>query len=72
MENKARITEALFEAVKLTRAGEDIAKMEYINDPNSYGREHVYIEYANGYRKRVNVAMDSGSALIRDVMKEVR
>lgn len=70
-EDKARITSALFDAVRLTRAGDGIRSMDYVNDPNSYGREHVIITYSNGYIKRVNVAMDSGAALIRDVMREV-
>lgn len=70
-ENKSEITARLFEAVKATRAGEDIANMEYVNDPNSFGREHVVITYQTGYIKRVNVACDSGAALIRDVMREV-
>ena len=72
MENKAQITQALFEAVKLTRAGQDIESMEYSNDPKSYGREHVIIKFKNGYLKRVNVCLDSGAALIRDVMREVK
>lgn len=70
-ENKAEITEKLFQTIKLTHAGEDISDMHYVNDPNSYGREHVIITYANGYIRRVNVSMDSGAALIRDVMREV-
>ena len=70
-ENKTEITTALFKALKLTRAGEDIESMEYVNDPNSLGREHVVIHYQNGYMKRVNVSGDSGKALINDVMKEV-
>lgn len=70
-ENKAEITEKLFQTIKLTHAGEDISDMQYVNDPNSYGREHVIITYDTGYIKRVNVSMDSGAALIRDVMREV-
>lgn len=71
-ENKAEITEKLFQTIRLTRAGEDISDMHYVNDPNSYGREHVIITYANGYIRRVNVSMDSGAALIRDVMEVIR
>ena len=70
-ENKSQITQALFEAIKLTRAGADIQNMEYVNDPNSLGREHVIITFADNYIKRVNVSLDSGCALIRDVMREV-
>ena len=71
IESKAKITKKLFELLQMTRDGEDIEDMEYVNDPNSIGREHVYIKYKDGYMKRVNVSMDSGSALIRDVLREI-
>lgn len=69
MEDKREITKALFECVKLTRAGEDIADMEYVKDN---GNEDVYITYSDGYEKRINVNFDSGTALIRDVMRGIQ
>ena len=70
-EDKAKITKALFKLVKLTRAGIDIKDMEYVCNPDHWHDEYVIIRYKDDYIKRVSVAMDSGAALIRDVMREV-
>ena len=66
MEDKQAILDALVESVKLTRDQHDLRGMYY--DPE---REVVLIRWQNGI-KSVNVAMDSGIAMIRDVLNAMR
>lgn len=66
MEDKAQICELLLEALKLTRAGADIEKLVY--DEKT---EQVGIIWRNGYVGKVNVACDSGIAMIRDITKSL-
>ena len=68
-EDKQAICDALCAALKLTRAGADIERLEYRRRPEE---EYVIIYRAGNNRHNVNVAWDSGAALIRDVMKAVR
>lgn len=68
MEEKQEILNNLLKALQLTRAGRDIAGLRYA--PGQEG-EVVYIVYVYGGTKVVNVAGDSGAAMIRDVMKYV-
>lgn len=68
MENKREIVKALFECLKLTRAGEEIVDMEYVKEVSAI----VIITYSNGYQIEVNVSLDSGCALIRDVMRKIK
>ena len=63
MENKDLICKALVQALKLTRNQEDLAALDY----NPYD-ETVIATYDNGATRRINVAMDSGTAMIRDIM----
>lgn len=67
-EDKQLIVDALRETLKLTRGGGDIEKMTYVS--NSYS-EVVLIRFKNGFSKAVNVACDSGIAMIRDILKEI-
>lgn len=67
-EDKQAICDALCVTLKLTRAGADIERLEYHRNP---GEEYVIIHRAGNNRDNVNVAWDSGAALIRDVMKVV-
>ena len=71
MENKQAILDALLAAIRLTRAGEDVAHLEYVNEGPA--REEVMVFFGdNGYPGRViNVAMDSGFAMIRDVVNHM-
>ena len=62
MENKQMILLHLRDAFKWTRGGADVDKLEY-----QEADEVVIIHFMNGSKKRVNVAMDSGLSLIRDV-----
>ena len=68
-EDKAVITQALFQALKTTVEGVNLAEMKYQELGN--GDELVTLIYDNGYRKTVNVSCDSGVALMKDVLREI-
>ena len=53
-------------ALQATRNLADLVELEYRED-----RELVYAKFAGGNQKIVNVAMDSGTALIRDVIGQI-
>lgn len=65
-EDKKRIIDLLLPAVQATRAGEDVTELLLSEDQKT-----VMIVYEHGHRERVNVAYDSGCALIRDVMRHI-
>ena len=62
MESKQMILLHLRDALKWTHGGSYVANLEYLE-----ADEVVVIHFMNGNKKRVNVAMDSGLSLIRDV-----
>lgn len=66
MENKQLICNLLCETLQATRNQADLKKLRY-NDE----KETVTITWENGGQKIVNVAMDSGTAMIRDIMKSI-
>lgn len=65
-ENKQAILDALVECLRLTRDQQDLLNLQYDEK-----REVVWITWENG-NKSVNVAMDSGIAMIRDVLNAMR
>lgn len=65
-EDKQAICDALCEALKLTRNYRDIQQLEYCKDEI---KEIVSVIFSDYTFKDINVACDSGTALIRDVMK---
>ena len=65
-EDKQAICNALCAALQLTREGADIERLEYRRRP---GEEYVIIYRAGNYRHNINVAWDSGAAMIRDIMR---
>ena len=66
MENKYVICDALCETLKLTRNQEDIELLLY-----DEVKEIVTIKWINGSTRTVNVAMDFGTAMIRDIMRVI-
>jgi hypothetical protein len=62
-EDKQAICDRLLDVLQITRSACDLLELEY--DPE---REIVRAVFEHG-TKTVNVAMDSGSAMIRDIMK---
>lgn len=68
-ENKAKICRMLLPVLQETRGLYDLRYLEYVDYHN--GEEEVIATFNNGYRKRVNVSMDSGTAMIRDIMNHL-
>lgn len=66
MENKQRICELLLPALQETRNLYDLANLTYDEE-----REIVIAEFTSGYTKRANVAMDSGTAMISDIICQI-
>lgn len=66
IENKTAICNALCEALQLTRAYYDLEELIYNEEAETVG-----IVFPGG-TITVNVAMDSGSAMIRDVIRGIQ
>ena len=66
MENKQRILDLLLPALQATRNLYDLASLEYNAD-----NEVVIATFDSGYTKVANVAMDSGTSMIRDVIGQI-
>ena len=66
MENKKKICDMLLPVLQETRNLHDLADLEY--DDTS---ENVLATFASGAVKRANVAMDSGTSMIRDIIKQI-
>lgn len=66
MEDKQKILDLLLPALQATRNLSDLVGLEYRED-----RELVYTKFASGNQKIVNVATDSGTALIRDMIEQI-
>ena len=66
MENKQQILDLLVPALQATRDQHDLVSLTYEDLGND--RQEVVIEYEGGSR-RVNVSLDSGIAMIRDVLR---
>ena len=65
-ENKQQILDLLVPALQATRDQHDLVSLTYGDLGND--RQEVVIEYEGGSR-RVNVSLDSGIAMIRDVLR---
>lgn len=54
------------ETLKLTRLGTDLIDLDYIEE-----KELVVAHFEGGGKKEINVAMDSGIAMIRDIIRGI-
>lgn len=70
MENKQAICNELCKVLQMTRDGADIVRLIYCRQGLEYP-ESVIVQYKNGYNKEVNVHMDSGCAMVYDIMEYV-
>ncbi len=66
MEDKQTICDALTTALRWTRHFEDLAYLKY--DDKS---ETVLVQFENGCTRTINVAMDSGYAMIHDIVEHI-
>ena len=69
MENKDLICNELAKLLKLTRNQSDLKALKYGILDN--GEEIVTVEWESDGRKVVGVSMDSGTAMIRDIMRAI-
>lgn len=66
-ENKQWILDKLRETLQRTRAGHDVVDLRYIRE-----EETVHVDFLSGKDGRViNVAMDSGIAMLKDVINNI-
>ena len=65
-EDKQKILDLLLPALQATRNLYNLQDLEYSEE-----RDLVYAKFESGYQKVVNVAMDSGTAMIRDIVKQI-
>ena len=54
----------------MTTYSADIVKLIYCHQGLEYP-ESVIVQYKSGYSKEINVSMDSGYAMIKDIMRNV-
>ena len=66
-EDKEEITNRLFDALRMTREFMELVSLTYLKD-----QEKVVARFEDGHEKKINVAADSGIALISDVIKNLR
>lgn len=66
MEDKQKILDTLLIPLRETRALHDLCFLEY-----DWDREVVVATFENGFTKTANVAMDSGIAMIRDLLAQI-
>lgn len=62
-ENKQKICDLLLVALQATSNAADVVSITYNQDA-----ETVQVKFENGGSRKINVAMDPGTAMIRDIM----
>ena len=65
-EDYQKILDLLLLALRETRDLYDLEKLTYVWCSKT--EQHVVATYENGYMKKINVSLDSGTAMIKDVM----
>ena len=68
-ENKQTICNLLLKTLQATDNATDVVSLDY-EDLGNF-KEVVTINYATGGYRRINVSMDSGTAMIRDIMNNL-
>lgn len=66
VENKQKILDLLLPALRETRNLYDVVELEF-----DASQELVYAKFASGHFRIINVAMDSGTAMIVDVIQQL-
>lgn len=71
-EDKQKICDLLLKVLQETHALHDLVSLVYRKeDPEHYGFSTVTATFKKGGRRIVNVEMDSGIAMIQDILKRV-
>lgn len=71
MEDKQDILNLLCETLQHTRDGSDVFRIVYDGRYRDMGEEYAIIYFEGGASRKVNIHLDSGCAMIRDVMKHI-
>ena len=66
MEDKQKICDKLLEVLQLTRQYEDLQSLIFMR--KDVDHETVTALFTQGTVREINVSMDSGSAMIRDIL----
>ena len=66
MENKQLICDRLLECLYLTRQLSDLIDLDYIKES-----EIVVAHFEDGGKREINVACDSGIAMIKDIIRGI-
>ena len=69
MEDKQKICDLLMAALRATRAHSGLTELAYAKINNE--TEIVIAAYADGGTRKINVSMDSGMAMIRDIVRAI-
>ena len=69
MEDKQAICDALVQTLNLTRNQDDLLSLEYHD--LSEDRSEVVATWANGAKQHINTTLDSGTAMIRDIVTNI-
>ena len=68
MENYQAICNALCSTLRLTRQFDDLESLKHIQE----GKErYVVAKFDGNYTKRIRVTMDSGIAMIKDILRNL-
>lgn len=65
-EDKQKICNLLLPALQATRNLYDLTNLYY-----DASTESVIATFSSGYTKKANVAMDSGTSMIRDIISQI-
>ncbi len=68
MEDKQNICDLLCKTLQATRNHEDLESLTYCKE---LGIEMVVAKWRNGGHREMNVFMDSGEAMIRDILYHI-
>ena len=66
MENKDKICKLLLPVLQETRNLHDLTNLEY-----KPVEQEVVATFESGYKKTANVAADSGTAMIQDILRQI-
>lgn len=69
MEDKQRILDLLLPELQATRHLYDLVSLKYVYKSTCH--QYVEAKFASGYAKLINVSMDSGTGMIKDVMEYI-
>lgn len=68
-EDRQEICDRLLETLKATRYYKNLRALAYVR--TKAGSEIVIAEWGRGRQQEINVTMDSGVAMVRDIVREL-